>query len=48
MLDAGCARRRRTGMFTAWDTVRTLSLEVAKTGTTAREFPLLAAVGMPQ
>lgn len=35
-------------MFAAWDNVRTLSLEVAKTGTTARESPLLVVVGMPQ
>lgn len=31
-------------MFTAWDNVRTLSLEVVKTGTMASEFMLPAAV----
>lgn len=31
-------------MFTAWDNVRTLSLEVVKTGTMASEFMLLAVV----
>lgn len=33
-------------MFTAWDNVRTLSLEVVKTGTMASEFMLLAVVEM--
>lgn len=31
-------------MFTAWDNVRTLSLEVVKTGTMASECVLLAAM----